>query len=69
MFVRDGWTCQKCGKRGGMLHPHHILNFAEHPTLRFRVDNGVTLCVSHHREFHATYGSAGNTREQIEEYL
>lgn len=24
VFNRDYWTCQKCGRHGGTMHPHHI---------------------------------------------
>jgi hypothetical protein len=69
VFARDNWTCQKCKKRGGKLHPHHILNFAEHPELRFALDNGITLCEECHKEFHRIYGNKHNTKEQLEEFL
>jgi 5-methylcytosine-specific restriction endonuclease McrA len=74
VFARDNWTCQKCGARNGngktiYLHPHHILNFAEHPELRFAIDNGITLCRKCHIEFHKRYGNRNNTKEQLEEFL
>lgn len=69
VFKRDNWTCQKCNVRGGKLHPHHILNFAEHEQLRFDVLNGITLCEKEHKIFHKIYGSEGNTREQLIEFL
>ena len=69
VYKRDNWTCQKCGVRGGKIHPHHIQNFADHPDLRFEVSNGITLCAKHHKEFHNRYGQRHNTRKQIEEYL
>lgn len=25
VYERDDYTCQKCGIRGGLLHPHHIV--------------------------------------------
>ena len=52
VFKRDDWTCQDCGLRGGFLHPHHILAFAEFTKLRFEINNGKTLCVNCHRQLH-----------------
>lgn len=69
VFARDNWTCQKCGIKGGKLHPHHIQNFAQFPELRFAIDNGITLSKKAHREFHRKYGIKNNTREQLEEFL
>lgn len=69
VFSRDGHTCQKTGVRGGNLTAHHILNFAQYPELRFAIDNGITLSVESHKEFHRKYGNKNNTREQLEEYL
>jgi len=69
VFSRDNWTCQKCKIKGGKLHPHHIQNFAEKIELRSAIDNGVTLCVFCHKEFHHIYGNRKNNIEQLLEYL
>lgn len=69
VFVRDNWTCQKTGEKGGKLHPHHIKNFAQFPELRFAIDNGITLSEKSHKEFHKLYGLKNNTREQLINYL
>jgi len=74
VFARDNWQCQRCGTRSGngktiVLHPHHILNFAEYLELRFVIDNGITLCKSCHMEFHKKYGRKNNTEEQLAEFI
>ena len=65
VFARDNWTCQKCKVKGGTLHPHHIQNFAQFPELRFAIDNGITFCKEHHKEFHRSYGIKNNNQEQV----
>lgn len=53
VFLRDEFTCQCCGySRGGNLVAHHIKPFADHPGLRFDVDNGITVCRICHQELH-----------------
>lgn len=69
VFARDGYTCQKYHTVGYELEAHHILTFAEHPELRFAIDNGITLSKKAHKEFHKIYGRKNNTREQLEEFL
>lgn len=69
VYKRDDYTDQKYGTRGGNIHPHHILNFAEYPNIRFDPNNGITLSKQSHREFHKKYGFKNNTREQLEEFL
>lgn len=48
VFKRDKWTCQDCGHHGGVLHAHHIQQWALYPELRFDVANGLTLCPKCH---------------------
>nr|WP_246593661.1 HNH endonuclease [Evansella tamaricis] len=56
VFVRDDYTCQKCGKRGGDLNAHHIKPFSTHINLRFEVSNGLTLCSKCHKHVHKKLG-------------
>jgi len=53
---RDGFTCQFCKKNGGVLTSHHICSFAQHPTLRYELNNGICLCDSCHNDFHLWNG-------------
>jgi len=68
VFIRDNWTCQKCGQRGGELNVHHIHNFADFPQLRTAIENGATLCISHHKEFHNIYGKIKTNEKQFNDY-
>jgi 5-methylcytosine-specific restriction endonuclease McrA len=51
VFQRDNYTCQECGKRSD-VQAHHIKEWAQHPDLRYNVNNGVTLCVDCHANKH-----------------
>lgn len=52
VFTRDHHTCQTCGRRGGELHAHHVLGWAEYPEARLDTGNGVTLCATCHGIHH-----------------
>jgi len=69
VFIRDNYTDQDTKVKGGKLQAHHILNFSDHPELRFAIDNGITLSEKSHIEFHKKYGKRNNTKEQLEEFL
>lgn len=69
VFARDGYKCRKGRSHSTHLQPHHILNFHAHPELRYDIENGVTLCVLCHKDFHRAFGKKRNTRLQIELFL
>ena len=48
VFKRDDWTCGDCGKRGGVLEPHHLKGWTKYPELRYIIENGITLCKNCH---------------------
>ena len=50
IFERDNYTCQSCGKRGGInLNANHKKPWSLFPELRFDLNNGETLCVPCHK--------------------
>lgn len=49
VFIRDEFTCRKCGKTHIYITAHHIKSFAKHPKLRFAISNGLTLCEDCHK--------------------
>lgn len=69
IWARDNYTCQACYRRGWKLRAHHILNYAEYPHLQQDMNNGITLCLACHNEFHKIYGRKKNTRDQLDEYI
>ena len=62
IFVRDDFTCQICGTRGGRIRANHIKRFALYPALRLVPTNGIIICercdialVFHHEEEWESY--------------
>lgn len=70
VYERDNYTCQKCKKRGNQdINAHHISNYSNDEDNRYNIDNGITLCVKCHKEFHKKYGLRNNNLSQIKEFL
>lgn len=74
VLVRDHYQCVICGKyqiKG--LRVHHIYSWQENRSLRFDVDNAITLCADCHDKdkegsFHAVYGNKDNDIFEFAEY-
>jgi len=49
---RDGNHCKKCGRTP--CYHHHIFGKAAHPSTRWEIDNGVSVCFRCHRDAHAS---------------
>lgn len=52
VFKRDNYTCQHCNKLGGELNAHHIKCWKDYKKLRFKIENGITLCLECHKVEH-----------------
>lgn len=55
IFKRDDYTCQDCGRKRKsgdrvILEAHHKKSYSEFPELRYKVENGITLCRECHNK-------------------
>ena len=59
VFRRDNNICQICNNHfeTADLRAHHLLAFSKHKDLRYKKNNGITLCVGCHNKFHNIYTS------------
>jgi len=49
VWVRDGFKCKISNQDClGRLEAHHILGWTAYPELRYDINNGITLCHTHH---------------------
>ncbi len=50
VFRRDKFKCQMpgCTSKSKKLKPHHIKRWADTPSLRCNINNGITLCQQCH---------------------
>jgi hypothetical protein len=67
VIKRDDYKCVLCGSKNKIIG-HHLNGYNWDVENRYNVDNGVTLCLDHHKEFHKAYGNGWNTKEQYEEF-
>lgn len=68
VLARDNYTCRCCGKSHKDLEVHHLDGYDWCVERRTDDTNGITLCKKCHSNFHVTYGSGKNTKEQFEEW-
>lgn len=74
VFERDKYTCKCCGAKNGNghtveLNAHHIRNWKDNPSVRYDVDNGITLCSPCHLLFHSIFGKKHNDKIQLENFF
>ncbi|RLI46445.1 hypothetical protein DRO61_09215 [Candidatus Bathyarchaeota archaeon] len=52
VLKRDNFTCQMCNRKGKgiWLNVHHIIKWSSASSLRYDVDNGISLCRDCHKE-------------------
>lgn len=49
VWSRDSFRCRISNEDcDGKIEAHHILGWADHPELRYQINNGITLCHAHH---------------------
>ena len=68
VFIRDNYTCVITGERGTHIVAHHLYSYDKNINLRTDIQNGVTISVELHKEFHKKYGYGNNTLEQFKEF-
>ena len=67
---RDNYTCQKCNnKPSNYLVSHHLYSYIKYKSLRYDINNGITLCQNCHQVFHEKFGFFNNTKKQYEEWI
>jgi len=67
VYARDNWTCQECGERGCYIEAHHIKSFINHESLRFDINNGLTLCRECHKKTDNFCGRAKRKLKDLEQ--
>lgn len=68
VYSRDRYACVLCGDINN-INAHHLYGYSDYPQYRYDINNGVTLCSTHHKLFHKTYGNKSNTPDQYREFV
>ncbi|MBA2726294.1 MAG: FAD-dependent thymidylate synthase [Actinobacteria bacterium] len=63
------YTCQSCGRRGGLLHAHHIIPVWADASLARDIGNLVSVCDACHRLIHRTRASEVEFAQRFEAFL
>lgn len=71
VIKRDNCTCQCCGVtiKDSKIVAHHIFSYINNPDIRHDPDNGITLCVGCHINFHKKYLNGNNTKQQLDDFM
>lgn len=70
VYKRDAYACVCCGsKKSNTLRAHHLDGYNWCVGRRTDISNGVTLCDTCHKDFHANYGYGNNTEQQFSEWV
>lgn len=70
VYQRDRFACVKCGDATGKnLNAHHVESHDRNRELRWKVENGATLCEICHLTFHKRFGFGRNTAAQFAQFL
>ncbi len=51
VLKRDNYTCQLCGYKPARV-VHHINSRNYYPSLKYDIDNGLTVCDACHKTYH-----------------
>lgn len=65
-------TCVICGQKHNsqnIIEAHHLWGYFDFPDKIYDVENGVTLCKHHHRQFHWLYKDQVITPDLFQEYI
>jgi len=69
--IRRDKVCQCCGSSKSR-QAHHIEDGSHNPDLRFKVDNGITLCWACHSQLHTNYKKSyreKTTKSDLDNFL
>lgn len=69
IYERDNYKCIICGTKKNGLAAHHLDGYSEFKDKRYNLNNGVTLCTDHHKDYHKQFKYKNSTREKFNNYI